>query len=138
MIETKVYLRWGDIDILGHVYNGYYQHYFDAGKSDYFNLILGLPTHLSEDGVGLVTANTNTNFYDSILPHNKIMIQTIVEKVGVKSIRMYQRIVDRNSGVVKADSRSVMVCMRAETGMSVEVPTRWRASLIEEVAPVRP
>lgn len=134
MIQTKVHLRWGDIDTLGHVYNGYYQHYFDAGKSDYFNETLGLPATLNENGVGLVTANTNTNFYESILPHNKVMIETVVEKMGTKSIRMFQRIVDRVDGTVKADSRSVMVCMNQALAHSVEIPERWRAIIIEEDA----
>ncbi|MEG0814513.1 MAG: thioesterase family protein [Mucinivorans sp.] len=133
MKQTLVHLRWGDIDILGHVYNGYYQHYFDAGKSDYFNATLGLSTVLSEDGVGLVTANTNTNFYESILPHNKVMIETIVERLGTKGITMFQRIVDRASGVVKADSRSVMVCINIAQSCSVEIPQRWRANIVEEL-----
>lgn len=132
MTKTIVHLRWGDIDILGHVYNGYYQHYFDAGKSDYFNTTLGLPSSLNEGGVGLVTANTNTNFYDSILPHNKIAIQTVVERMGSKSITMFQRIVDREHGTLKADSRSVMVCMCPAEGHSVVIPERWRTTIIQE------
>lgn len=138
MIQTKVHLRWGDIDTLGHVYNGYYQHYFDAGKSDYFNEILGLPATLNENGIGLVTANTNTNFYESILPHNKVMIETVVEKLGTKSIRMFQRIVDRENGTIKSDSRSVMVCMNQSLGHSVEIPQTWRAKVVEETPADKP
>lgn len=134
MIETKVYLRWGDIDSLGHVYNGYYQHYFDAGKGDYFGQKLGLPADLSESGVGLVTANTCTNFYDSILPHDKVKIRTVVERLGTKSITMFQQIVERESEKIKADSRSVMVCIDRSTANhhSVAVPDRWREGIAQE------
>ncbi|MEF9950817.1 MAG: thioesterase family protein [Mucinivorans sp.] len=133
MKQTLVHLRWGDIDILGHVYNGYYQHYFDAGKSDYFNATLGLSTVMSEDGVGIVTATTTTNFYESILPDNKVMIETLVHHLGNKGITMKQRIVDRKTGAVKADTCSVMVCIDiANEHMSVEIPKRWRENLVEE------
>ena len=42
MIETKIQMRFADVDMLGHVNNVNQQHYFDLGKSDFFRRVLGM------------------------------------------------------------------------------------------------
>ena len=49
MIETKIQMRFADIDVLGHVNNVNQQHYFDLGKCDFYKQVLGLTPFL---GIG--------------------------------------------------------------------------------------
>lgn len=64
MIETKIQMRFADVDMLGHVNNVNQQHYFDLGKSDFFRRVLGMkPVWKSE---GLIMVSTRTDYRGQI------------------------------------------------------------------------
>ena len=60
MIVTKIQIRFADIDVLGHVNNVNLQHFFDQGKVDYIQKVLGLSGVWRKEG--FVQARTETDY----------------------------------------------------------------------------
>lgn len=130
MIITPIQLRFNDIDIQGHMYNGQYQHIFDLGKNEYFDQILGIE-HM--DGAqSVVTASSNTNFYIPVGFKDQVVIRTSIEKVGTKSFVVFQQLVDLHTDTVKADSHTIMVGYNAVTKVSFVIPDDWREKIRRE------
>lgn len=132
MITTPIQLRFNDIDIQGHMYNGQYQHIFDLGKNEYFERVLGIEQMDGRQTV--VTANSTTNFYVPVGMKDRIVIRTSIEKVGNKSFTVFQQMVDQTTGTVKADSRTVLVGWNAEAKESFAIPQEWREKIEREEA----
>ncbi len=130
MITTSIQLRFNDIDIQGHMYNGQYQHIFDLGKNEYFEQVLGIE-HMDGE-LTVVTANSTTNFYVPVGMKDKIVIRTGIERVGTKSFTVFQQMVDLNTDTVKADSRTVLVGWNAVTKESFAIPQEWREKIERE------
>ena len=130
MITTPIQLRFNDIDIQGHMYNGQYQHIFDLGKNEYFERVLGIE-HMDGEQT-FVTASSTTNFYIPVSMKDKIIIHTSIERVGTKSFTVFQEMIDQNSGAVKADSRTVLVGWNAVAKESFAIPTDWREKIERE------
>lgn len=130
MITTPIQLRFNDIDIQGHMYNGQYQHIFDLGKNEYFEHVLGIEHMDGEQTV--VTASSTTNFYEPVGMKDQVVIRTGVERVGNKSFTVFQQMVDLKSGVVKADNRTVLVGWNAVAKTSFPIPESWREKIEHE------
>lgn len=130
MITTPIQLRFNDIDIQGHMYNGQYQHIFDLGKNEYFDQVLGIEHMDGEQTV--VTASSCTNFYIPVGFKDQVVIRTSVEKVGTKSFIVFQQLIDLNTDTLKADSRTVMVGFNAITKQSFAIPDAWREKIGRE------
>ncbi len=124
MIETGVQIRFADVDMLCHVNNVNLQHYFDLGKGDFFRDILGISSMAGS--VGLITAGTSTSYLEQTRYEDDIFVETGVEKVGTKSLTMFQKIVNRTTGAVHAESRSAMVAYDFVRQESIPVPEEWR------------
>ena len=78
MIETKIQMRFADVDMLGHVNNVNQQHYFDLGKSDFFRRVLGMkPVWKSE---GLIMVSTRTDYRGQIRMEDPIVVTTCVDR----------------------------------------------------------
>lgn len=132
MTRTEIQIRWNDIDQLGHVYNGQYQHFYDIAKSDYFERVVGISSNWSETGEGLITAQTVNNYYTTIEIEDKIVIETSVEKIGNKSFTLFQRIINTATEVVASDSRSILVGYNPKTQQTFEIPEKWRTKMVVE------
>ncbi len=127
MIRTPIQKRFADVDMLGHVNNVNLQHYFDLGKSDFFRQVISIYSHL--EGTGLITGSTATTYLLQTRMHDNNAVETCVEKLGNKSLTLYQRIVDLDTGAVNAESRSVMVAFDFDRQATVELPDWWRGAL---------
>ena len=127
MVETKIQMRFADVDMLRHVNNVNQQHYFDVGKNDYFAATLGLlPGFLKQ---GMITVNTDTSYLSQIRYNTNVVVRTRLEKMGNKSFVLCQQIIDGDNGEVKTESRSVMVAFDFEEQVSIPVPEQWRERL---------
>ena len=130
MIKTPIQLRFNDIDIQGHMYNGQYQHIFDLGKNEYFERVLGIEQ--MDGSQTVVTASSTTNFYVPVGMKDRIAIHTRVERVGTKSITVFQEMIDLDTRLVKADSRTVLVGWNACTKESFAISAEWREKIERE------
>ena len=115
-IRTEIQKRFSDIDSFRHVNNVSQQMYFDVGKSDFFDRLLG-PEILFAP-VRIITAATDTSYMGQIRFEDRIAVTTCVERIGTKSLTLLQRIV-ADDGTVRSQSRSVMVAFDFEAQQSV-------------------
>lgn len=132
MTLTKIQIRWSDIDQLGHVYNGQYQHFFDIAKSDYFEQVVGIGSNWNATGEGLITAQTLNNYYKTIEIEDKVEIETTMEKIGNKSFTLFQRIINTHTQEVVSDSRSVLVGYNPNTEQTFIIPDKWRSKMVAD------
>ena len=101
MIETKIQMRFADVDMLGHVNNVNQQHYFDLGKSDFFRRVLGMKPVWKSEGL--------------------IMVST--------RFTLRQQIVDTRTREVRTECTTVLVAFDFERQESIEIPAPWREKL---------
>lgn len=125
--KTDIQMRFADVDSLGHVNNVNQQHYFDLGKSDFFKEVLGVDRVSGSQG--LITASTTTSYLGQTRLRDEVYVQTEIQKVGNKSMTLFQQLIDRASGEVRAESTSVMVAFNFDTQESISIPDQWRKSL---------
>ena len=98
-IRTEIQKRFSDIDSFRHVNNVSQQMYFDVGKSDFFDRLLG-PEILFAP-VRIITAATDTSYMGQIRFEDRIAVTTCVERIGTKSLTLLQRIV-ADDGTVRS------------------------------------
>ena len=120
-IRTEIQKRFSDIDSFRHVNNVSQQMYFDVGKSDFFDRLLG-PEILFAP-VRIITTATDTSYMGQIRPEDRIAVTTCVERIGTKSLALLQRIV-ADDGTVRSQSRSVMVAFDFEAQQERAGPRR--------------
>ena len=127
--ETDIQIRFADVDILGHVNNVNLQHYFDLGKSAYYREIIGLDSMSRSGDYFIITAATNTSYLAQTRHTERIYVETCIPEIGNKSMVIAQRLISRETGEVKAESRSVMVAFDFVNQVSVPVLDEWRRAI---------
>jgi YbgC/YbaW family acyl-CoA thioester hydrolase len=126
IITTEIQIRFADIDILGHVNNVNLQHYFDLGKWAFYREALGLEVMPCGEGAFPITAATQTSYLAQTRHTEHIYVETSMPEIGNKSMVLQQRIISRDMGETKAESRSVMVAFDFAEQLSIPVPDAWR------------
>lgn len=130
--ETDIQMRFADADSLGHINNVNLMHYFDVGKMDFYAKVIG--KDVSGDSESLVLVATNTSYFAQTRLYDKVYIETSVEKIGTKSVSFYQRLIDRRSGIVNAECRTVAVAFDFKKQESIELLPQWREAFKEYLA----
>lgn len=118
-------IRFGDIDRLGHVNNAVYAQFFDIGRVEFLQHYM---PGLRFDGRTLVLVHLETDFIRPVFEHDRIAVETFLEKIGGKSVTMMQEIRD-DAGVLRARCRSVLSTLDMAQGGSFPMPEDWRAML---------
>ena len=73
-IETAIQKRFCDIDPFQHVNNVAQQSYFDVGKVDYYERILGAEVLLGD--LRIVTVSTSTSYMGQVRMHDDVRVTT--------------------------------------------------------------
>ncbi len=118
-----VQLRFTDIDMLGHVNNNVYLTFMDLAKIDYFQAVHGTPVQPKD--MHIVVVNINCDFLSPSFIGDNLEVWTQTTHVGNRSIRLEQRIVDRNTGVTKCIGRTVMAGFDPKTSTGMELDPDW-------------
>ena len=121
-ITTPIQMRFSDADSFGHINNVALQMYFDLGKTDLFNELWRL-TGVAEQ-VPAIVVSLNTDFYEQIFYGDQVVVETTIESIGNKSLRLVQRLMSGEK--LCTLSRTVMVCYDRQTRKSVAVPAEWQ------------
>ena len=123
VLETEIQKRFSDVDPFQHVNNVSQQMYFDVGKMEYYEQVLG-------DEVRIITVSTSTSYMGQIRLHDRVRVTTTCEKIGNKSLTLFQQLVV--DGRVRSESRSVMVAFDFARQLSMPVPEAWRTRLLAD------
>lgn len=125
IMKKELQIRFGDIDRLGHVNNAVYAQFFDIGRVEFLQRYM---PGLRFDSKTLVLVHLETDFIRPVFEHDRIAVETFMEKIGGKSITMMQVIRDE-AGVLRARCRSVLSTLDMADGRSFPMPDAWRALL---------
>ena len=127
MHTFPIQIRFNDIDILGHVNNVMYGHYFDMARYDFMMKQFTF-VDLRNGRYILIMVRTEYDFIQPSFLEERLYVHTSLQHIGNKSIRFQQSIVD-DKGVVRVACTSVMSTFDKETGKSFELSKEWRAML---------
>lgn len=128
VLETPVQQRFTDIDPFRHVNNVAQQTYFDVGKTDFYDKVLGAEV-LTGD-LRIVVVSTATSFLGQVRMRDDVRVTTRCEKVGNKSMTLFQQLLV--DGEVRTESRSVLVAFDFVRQVGIPVPDAWRRRLLGE------
>ena len=120
-IKTPVQLRWNDMDMLGHLYNGTYHNIFDLGLSEFHITSLGV-SYTTDSNLWLLKVSSTINYIDQITINDVIEVHTSLQKIGSKSVTFYQELINTESGSVVSNCTSVAVAYDPKARCSVLVP----------------
>lgn len=129
VVESKIQIRFADADCLNHINNVNLQHYFDIGKMDFYEKVLGKPIGPGSDS--LILVSIHSNFYRQSRLTSNLVVRTWVEKIGNTSVTVFQHLVDLADGGVNADCRSVVVGYDFDKQEKFALPDDWRRKFDE-------
>lgn len=127
-LTTSIQKRFSDIDPFQHVNNVAQQMYFDVGKMEYYEKILGADALLGD--LRIVTVSTSTFYLGQVRMTDPVRITTTCERIGTKSLTLFQQMLVGEE--VRSESRSVMVVFDFPNQCSRPVPDEWRRRLLAE------
>lgn len=127
-LTTSIQKRFSDIDPFQHVNNVAQQMYFDVGKMEYYEKILGADALLGD--LRIVTVSTSTSYLGQVRMTDPVRITTTCERIGTKSLTLFQQMLVGEE--VRSESRSVMVVFDFPNQCSRPVPDEWRRRLLAE------
>jgi acyl-CoA thioester hydrolase len=125
--STPVQIRFNDIDILGHVNNAVYQHYYDYARVQYFKKVLGDVVDWKK--YSLILASIKIDYFSPISLNDEIEVESRVEILGNKSINMKQKLINSKTREILSTNRAVLVAFNLELLHSMEIPTEWKEKL---------
>jgi len=125
---TPVQIRFNDIDIMGHVNNAIFQHYFDFARLGYFRDVFG--EQMSWNGTSLILASLSIDYHHMVHLNDEIIIASRTIRLGNKSLQMVQEVQKLPDREIMASSSGVMVAWDASRGCSVPVPGKWKEQIM--------
>jgi acyl-CoA thioester hydrolase len=129
--RTRTAIRWGDMDVMGHVNNTVYFRYLEQARIDWF-VALGFPPDPA--GIGPVIINAHCTFLKQLRYPGEIEVATLVGELGRSSFQTLQqirRMDDFNTLAAEGGAKVVWVDQRLEK--SIALPEDIRARLLQPV-----
>ena len=118
--ETRIQIRFSDLDVLGHVSNHIYGQYFELGRVTWFRLIPDFPT--------TVVASTSIDFLSEVRLEDEVIVKTFCIHKGNKSLKL-QHLLFAN-GRLCTKSVAVLVGFDRKTRKSMPILEGWEPSEI--------
>lgn len=123
-LPSRIPLRLGDLDILGHVNNACYLTYFEEARISYLQQI-GIPSGAASPRV---VARFEIDYLRPVLrSHGEVEVGTSIERLGNRSFVLLQEV--RTVDELHARGRSVIVAFDMGTQRSREFSDVERAAL---------
>jgi len=122
--KIPIQIRFSDIDAVNHVNNAIISQYYDVGRINYFETVLGENFDWSE--VLAVVVYTENNYYQSIGQNDKIVVKTRLEKFGNKSMTMFQQIVDEKTDTIKSTCKTILAGYDRINQCSAVIPDNFK------------
>ncbi|RYJ13968.1 acyl-CoA thioesterase [Halogeometricum borinquense] len=118
--ESKLDVRFRDLDPVGHVNNAVYATYCEQARIDYFQDVL----KVEGSDVNTVLANVEINYRKPIEGLGELTIALGVSEVGNTSFEMEYELSFEDE--VVATASSVQVVIDPETKEPAPIPNEWR------------
>lgn len=129
VFETRIPIRWADMDALGHVNNAVYFRYMEIARIDWFQSI-----GVREDGEvqGPVIVNAFCNFYRQFQYPEEVLLKMYVSDARRATFETWAVMESTTEpGVIRAAGGATVVWVNRSQQKSTALPDRLRA-LIEQ------
>ena len=123
MHTTPIQIRFNDVDQMGHVNNAVIMEYLDLGKDAFFS---GHGLSPTKSDFTVMVVHYDVDFKAQIHYHDKIQVETSIERFGTKSLTMLQPVVNVESDTICVECRTVMAGYRRSTNRSEVIPEEVR------------
>ena len=127
MFSCPIQVRMSDLDPFNHVNNGAQCHYFDMGRSRFFEH--AFQTEIDWLSFKYVLVHVELDFKAPIRFHDDLVCESEVTEVGNSSFKMIQRLVDHRTGEVKTICHCAVVYFDRVTNKSERIPDSDRKML---------
>ena len=122
MLRTRLQVRYGDLDTLGHVNNALYLTYFELGRVLYFRKYIPA---FDAKNVRFVIARAEIDFKKSITMEDDVYLETSLDSIGNTSFSFLHRITNEDGSQVYATGKIVAVSID-ENKKPATVPEQLR------------
>ncbi len=122
VLRTKLQVRYGDLDTLGHVNNAVYLTYFELGRVLFFRKYL---SNFDEKNVSFVVARIEVDFKKSITMDQEVFLETSIESVGNTSFTFNHKIVGDSKDEIFSTGKVIAVSIDGKR-KPVKVPDELR------------
>ena len=117
--EVRFPIRWGDMDVMGHVNNVMYFRYIESARIDWFRSIGVKP---DPTGEGFVIVNAFCNFYKQLEYPGDIVLKLYVSDPGRTTLETW-------ATMEKPDEPGVIYAAGGGTAIWVDFPKQKSANL---------
>ena len=124
-------VRYGDLDPQGHVNNAKHLTYFEQARIAYWTKLGIFARGQSFMELGVILADAHITYLEPIHHGQNLKVGVHVSRLGNKSMRWEQNVVDSDSGKVLAKGEIVMVAYDYETQKTIPIPQEWREKINE-------
>ena len=126
-LETVIPIRWGDMDVMGHVNNTVYFRYFEIARIEWWQRIGCTP---NPGGEGLVIVNAFCNFIKQLEFPGEVLARHFVANPGRTSFDTYVSLERTDTpGVTYASGGAKSVWVDFPKQKSAPIPDWLRAHL---------
>jgi acyl-CoA thioester hydrolase len=127
VFETRIDVRFRDLDAMGHVNHAVFFTYFAEGRNrlffDFFKIS-------DPSDFPIIMAHVSCDYLRPIKLMNEIAVQMWVLKIGKKSFDLGYRLVDASDkAIIYAKGASVQVCYNYAENKPMEIPQGLRRQL---------
>jgi acyl-CoA thioester hydrolase len=118
-------IRWGDMDMLGHVNNTVYFRYFEQARIEW---LYGLkPAEQAYDGTGPVIVNASCTFHEPLVYPGEVEVRMYLGDPGRSSVGSFYEL--SMNGKLYAEGAAKIVWVDLASGRSVPLPETIAVSL---------
>lgn len=125
--KMPIYVRWSDLDEVGHVNNAVYLTYIEQNRIHYFEESV----QWDWKKVGIILANVNINYVRPLFYPENTFVYMRINKIGTKSLETEHIIVVEKDGKTELVSRAttVLVTYDYQANTSMTIPKEIREKL---------
>jgi thioesterase-3 len=126
--RLPIIVRSTEIDPLGHVNNAVYQQWFEWGRFEWVRAAKLDLTALQRDGIALVVVHVSLDYRRESRMDDALVIETVLDKVGGRSLTYRQRVVHGDGGVA-CDGTVILASFDVKARKSGAIPEEMRQRL---------
>jgi len=125
MSKTKIQIRFSDIDVMGHVNNAIYLHYFEQARMEFFSQFI----HKDWDWYknGLLLAKNEVEYFFPVGLNDEIYVETNCTKIGNKSFELEYSLFKGDK--LCCTGKSTLVCYDYNAKETINIPNEWLVHL---------
>lgn len=125
--ETRIAMRWGDMDAMGHLNNANYFRYIETARVDWFQ---SLGCMANGRGAGPLIVNAFCNFYAQLQYPGEVLVKLFVSDPGRTTFETWATLARADQpDVVCAEGGGTTMWVDYEVGKATALP-EWMRTIV--------